>query len=170
MEGDEMKIGVIADTHLVKNPVELQNFLEENFQHIDLIVHCGDFKTLEILEVLRNFKKTIAVYGNNDGEDLRSVLNEKEIFSAAGFKIGVIHGHQGTGQLTVDRAYNSFKGEAIDLILFGHSHQPLFTGRFGQLMLNPGTLLRKRKERWYSYAIIDLGEKIEVKFMLSENK
>lgn len=165
-----MKIEVIADTHLVKNSEELQNFLENNFQMVDMIVHCGDFKTLKILEVLRNFKKTVAVYGNNDGEDLRAVLKEKEIFSVEGYRIGVIHGHQGIGQLTVDRAYNSFKDEAVDLVIFGHSHQPLFTGRFGQMMLNPGTLLRKRKERWYSYAVIDLGEKIQVSFRLSEQK
>lgn len=51
-----------------------------------------------------------------------------------------------------------FKDDKIDIIIFGHSHQPVIKTINKTLMLNPGTPTSKRKERWYSVIILELSK------------
>ena len=87
-----------------------------------------------------------------------------------GYKIGVFHGH-GENKTTIERAIASFDGEEIDIIIYGHSHQPSIQTKNKTLILNPGSITSKRRERWYSYIVLELMEKgVEVKLCLKAIK
>ena len=81
-----MKIGILSDTH---------NYLHDNifdyFKDCDEIWHAGDIGSIELLERLKNKKKTIAVYGNIDDEIVRKELDEYKIIEKGNIKFLIIH-------------------------------------------------------------------------------
>ena len=68
------KIGVMSDTHSLV-PKQVYSFFED----VDLILHCGDIGSSDVLCELRLFKPTIAVWGNCDS---RYELDDVEEFQS----------------------------------------------------------------------------------------
>ncbi|WP_353505368.1 metallophosphoesterase [Clostridium sp. Marseille-Q2269] len=158
-----MKIGVISDTHMSKHTNKIEKLMDKCFKDVDLIIHLGDFTSPKVLAKIRKNKKIIGVWGNNDGSMLRKELKEKEIVTLNGYKIGLFHGH-GTEKNTLERVYNIFKDDNVDIILFGHSHQPIIKTKNKTLIINPGSPSKKIRERWFSYVVLTLKkDKIETK-------
>lgn len=152
-----MKLGVISDTHIAKNKDKLIKLLNEKLKDVDFIIHAGDITSIDTLTTLVRLKKTIGVYGNNDGVEIRRVLKQREIITIEGYKIGIIHG-DGNGKTTIERAYDSFKNEKVDIIIFGHSHNPIIKTINRTLMINPGSPTRKLKERWHTYVLLEISK------------
>ena len=73
-----MKIGVVADTHSLEISEQLLNDLEG----ADLIIHAGDFCTLEELKMFRRIAEVQAVYGNMDGAELRFRFDGSSVVGA----------------------------------------------------------------------------------------
>ncbi|AUM96988.1 TPA: metallophosphoesterase [Clostridium botulinum] len=158
-----MKIGVISDTHMDKHTSKIEKLIDKSLKDVDLIIHLGDFTSPRVLEKIKKKKKVIGVWGNNDRSGLRQELKEKEIVTLDGYKVGLFHGH-GTEKNTLDRVYNIFKDDNVDIILFGHSHQPMIKTKNKTLIINPGSPSKKIRERWFSYVVLTLKkDKIEAK-------
>lgn len=148
-----MKVVILADTH-IKDPADAKKLLEFT-NGADFIIHAGDFTSAAVVEHLQKSGKFTGVRGNNDSVDMKDRLRKKEIFRLAGYTIGVFHGH-GEGKKTAGRAYEKFVDDNVDIIVFGHSHQPAIFTKNNILMLNPGSPRKKMKERWYSYILLHL--------------
>ena len=71
-----MKIGVLSDTH-VSRVSDLPPSVIRALENADLIVHLGDFDSLQLLNELREMGDFIGVAGNHDGQDIRKILSEK---------------------------------------------------------------------------------------------
>ena len=65
------RIGVLSDTHGL-----LDKRIFEHFKDVDEIWHAGDIGSDMVLQRLREFKPTRAVYGNMDSGDVRYSLDE----------------------------------------------------------------------------------------------
>ena len=65
------RIGLLSDTHGY-----LDKRVLEHFADVDEIWHAGDIGSTEVLQKLREFKPTRAVYGNMDSGDVRYSLSE----------------------------------------------------------------------------------------------
>lgn len=150
-----LKIGIISDTHVIKDLARLQSFLDKYLRETDMIIHAGDFKDEKVVDILREYKNFTGVWGNADDTGIKKVLREKEIIEIENYKIGIFHGHGDKGD-TFNRAYDVFKDDPVDVIIFGHSHQPVIKTKNKVLMLNPGSPTNKRKERWFSYIVLEL--------------
>ena len=50
----------------------------------------------------------------------------------------------------------AFSDDPVDVICFGHSHQPLCERRDSVWLVNPGSPTDKRRQPRYSYAILDV--------------
>jgi uncharacterized protein len=157
LEVYKIKIGIISDTHLSKDIYKMNVLLKKYLKEVDLVIHAGDFKSSKVIELIKAHKKFAGVWGNNDGTAIKSEVKEKEIIKLGGYKVGIYHGH-GEGKSTIDTAYNMFKEDKVDIIIFGHSHQPIIKTIHKTLMLNPGSPTSKRKERWYSLIILELDD------------
>lgn len=151
----KIKIGVISDTHISKDTYKIEQLIEKHLKDVDLVIHAGDYKTNKVIQIIKSKKNFAGVWGNNDGDIIKSEVKEKLILTLCGYKIGVYHGH-GEGKSTIDKAYNMFKDDKVDIIIFGHSHQPIIKTINKTLMLNPGSPTSKRKDRWYSVIILEL--------------
>lgn len=155
-----MIIGVVSDTHLPRFGRQLPPPLVRGLQraHVDLIAHCGDLTEPLALHLFREIAPLVAVAGNNDGNALHRELGERTIIDAGELRLGVVHGHAGKGRSTPDRAFNAFTEEAVDAVLFGHSHIPYRARRDGVLLFNPGSPTDKRMNPAYSYGIIRIED------------
>ncbi len=150
-----MRIAVLSDTHLRVGKT-LPSFVWEQLTQIDLIIHAGDLTHMGLIEELACLAPVRAVRGNCDSWDVS--LPDRDIIECEGFRIGLIHGDSGKGKSTPDRAYNAFKEQAVDLIVFGHSHAPFMEWRDGIFMFNPGSPTDKRREPRYSFGILDIQQ------------
>lgn len=152
-----MIIGVIADTHIPDRGNRLPLAVSDLFSQVPLILHAGDFTTEETWWAIKSKTQLKAVWGNMDQPELKRKLPQKEIFSIEGVKIGLIHG-EGSPQGIVQRIKPAFEGEKIDLVVYGHTHQPRKEWIEGVLFLNPGSPTDKVFAPFNSFAIVDLRE------------
>lgn len=146
------KILVLSDTHIPTRATAFPGKVVEALREADLILHAGDLATPAVLDELRNYgKPVVAVRGNVDVPELR--LPRRAVIPIGRFKIGMIHGDGATGS-TFGRAAAAFAEEPVQIVVFGHSHQPLLKEENGRFYLNPGSPTDKHREPRYSFAWI----------------
>jgi uncharacterized protein len=155
-----MKIVVLSDTHLPKRTKGLPKRLIDELKDADLIIHAGDWQSIDVYNELLSYAKVEGVYGNGDGDDIKSLFREKRIVEVGGFKIGITHGH-GKGKTTEKRAIQAFDREKVDCIVFGHSHIPIKKFENEVLLFNPGSPTDKRRQEKYSFGVFYLGDCLE---------
>ena len=117
-----MNLIALSDTHLKTGeiPLQLQKFLDK----CDLIVHAGDFSTMEAYQSFNAYNKLKAVFGNDDVPELKRLLPKRLIFEVEGLKIGLVH--EGGLSLIDTTAHNYLAKEMdVDILIFGHLHRPL---------------------------------------------
>ncbi|WP_201716243.1 metallophosphoesterase family protein [Rossellomorea arthrocnemi] len=160
-----MKIVIVSDTHLPGKGKELPAILQKDLMESDLIIHGGDFKTLDVYKEFMEYGELIGVVGNVDSPELQSLLPKKRIVERNGLKVGVVHG-DGKEKTTEKRALEAFEEGDVDVIIFGHSHIPFSRFMKGVLLFNPGSPTDKRKLPFYSHGVLTIEDmwKIEHKF------
>lgn len=128
------RIGLISDTHSYLDPTVF-----EHFKNCDEIWHGGDFGTLAIADELKSFKPLRGVYGNIDGNDIRSICPEQLVFMCEEVKVMMRHigGYP--------PKYNSETKKEIlihqpQLFISGHSHilKIMYDDKLKCLHINPG--------------------------------
>jgi putative phosphoesterase len=152
-----MKVGIVADTHLPRFGRQLPAALRDGFrdERVRLIVHLGDFTGPEIPALFEALAPLEAVAGNNDPPPVVARFRLRKIVTVAGVRLGLVHG-DGRGGTTVSRSIAAFAGEDVDVICFGHSHQPLCERRNSIWLINPGSPTDKRAQPRYSYALLEI--------------
>jgi len=150
-----MKIAIISDTHIHKHLDKLETLIKNRFHSVDMIIHAGDYTDIRAISLLKRCSNFVGVWGNNDKGSIRELTNETEIIVVEKYRIGIYHGH-GDKCSTLDNAYAAFRDDEVDIIIYGHSHQPSIITKKKILMLNPGSPTYKRKERWFSYIILEI--------------
>ena len=121
-----MKILLISDSHDV--------LVDEDFKSYDLVLHCGDYGiSKKVLDSNKNIKY---VKGNCDySGDLEYVLDIN------GRKVFMTHGHK----YGVKMSYDRIKYRALELgcsiLIFGHTHIPIYQNEEDLLSLNPGAYM-----------------------------
>ena len=133
------KIGILSDTHAYLNPKVLKYFEE-----CDEIWHAGDIGSYEVLQALREFRPTRAVFGNMDGGDVRYSLSEFYRFRVEEVNVLMTHigGYPGHyNPWLIPMFERSQKGDdPIQLFVCGHSHilKVQYDSLYRMLTMNPG--------------------------------
>jgi len=128
------KIGLISDTH---------GYLDENvfkhFETCDEVWHAGDFGPVEIANRLRSFKPLKGVFGNIDGQDIRSEFPEQLIFDCEEVKVLIRHigGYPPKYNPETKKELLVHKPQ---LFVCGHSHilKIMYDEKINCLHINPG--------------------------------
>lgn len=149
-----MKIGVVSDTHSLDLPKQML----DDFKKVDIIVHAGDFCTVKELMQLQKIKTVKGVFGNMDDAELRKMLPEKQIFQCEDFSIGLVHGY-GSPKATWNSAIKTFSASRVDIVIFGHSHEPLNETLDKVLYFNPGSPNDIVRAPYCSYGIIEIKDR-----------
>jgi hypothetical protein len=132
-----MLIGIISDTHdnlnLTRKAIDLFNM-----KRVELVIHAGDFTSPFTLKLFKELTcKYVGIFGNNDGDKLLllersggNIYNQPYIFTLHNKKIIVLHEHY-----IVDALADSGH---FDLIVYGHTHEPIVKRVKHTLVVNPG--------------------------------
>lgn len=146
-------IGVISDTHgLLREEAGLA------LTGTELIIHAGDVGSPEILRQLSKITEVVAVRGNTDRAEWARELPITQYLEFAGLNIYVIHDLQ---QMGIDPV-----AAGVNIVISGHSHQPLEKRSKGILYLNPGSAGPKRFSLPISIAVLKIkGDQIETEFI-----
>ncbi|MBN8853898.1 MAG: YfcE family phosphodiesterase [Sphingobacteriales bacterium 50-39] len=129
-----LRIGLLSDTH---------HFLDENiFRHFDAcdeIWHAGDFGTAQLAQRLSSFKPLRGVYGNIDGQDIRSLYPEKLRWTSEEVNVYMTHigGYPPRYNPTVKK---ELQANPPGLFICGHSHilKIMYDDKLNCLHMNPG--------------------------------
>jgi len=135
------RIGLLSDTHHY-----LDEKVFEYFKNCDEIWHAGDFGTIEVANRLAGIHQAAqsgqtvrGVYGNIDGNDIRSIYPEKLVWNCEDVTVYMTHigGYP-------NRYAPGIKQELISscakLFICGHSHilKIMYDEKIGCLHINPG--------------------------------
>ncbi|MBZ0255048.1 YfcE family phosphodiesterase, partial [bacterium] len=148
------------DTHLPEEgplPLQLLSELEE----VDFIVHLGDFNDLDAYKEFQKIAPLVAVYGNLDTPDIRSLVPEKKQLEVNGHTIGIIHGW-GPKKNLEKRVAKAF--DNVDIVLFGHTHVPFSDTIDDKFIFNPGSATCNA-DGSATYGILELGASISHKII-----
>ena len=134
-----LRIGLISDTH---------HFLDDNvfrhFEKCDEIWHAGDFGTIEVANKLAAFKPLKAVYGNIDGQDVRTVYPEQLRWRSEGINVFMTHigGYPPKYNPAVKKI---LQADPPQLFISGHSHilKVIYDDKLSCLHINPGAAGRQ---------------------------
>ena len=130
------RIGLISDTHGYIDPK-----IFEFFKSVDEIWHAGDMGGIDIPERLKKFKPLRAVYGNIDGQDVRSEFPENLRFECEEADVWITHigGYPGKYDRKVK---TELEKNSPDIFISGHSHilKVQYDKKLDLLHINPGAL------------------------------
>ncbi|MEU2555465.1 metallophosphoesterase [Streptomyces sp. NPDC013313] len=145
-----MRLLLMSDTHLPRRAKRLPDPLLAELPRADVVFHAGDWvdtATLDLLE--ERSRRLVAVYGNNDGPELRARLPEVAYAELGGLRFGVVHE---TGPARGREARCAARFPELDVLVFGHSHIPWDTVAPGGLrLLNPGSPTDRRRQPHHTY-------------------
>ena len=130
------RIGLISDTH---------GYLDENvfrhFKDCNEIWHAGDFGNIELLNQLRiqSGLPVRGVYGNIDGQDIRSEFPEQLLFNCEDVKVFMKHIGGYPGRYAPGVKDMIIKEKPL-LFISGHSHilKVIYDDKLHCLHINPG--------------------------------
>lgn len=117
-----MKIIAISDTHLKGGiiPPTIKKLIDD----CDILLHAGDFTTMECYQAFASTGKLKAVHGNSDDIELRELLPEKLVFDVDGVRFGLVHEGALSIMDTTPLRYLALE-MGVDVLVFGHIHRPL---------------------------------------------
>lgn len=134
------RIGLLSDTHGL-----LDKRVLEHFKDVDEIWHAGDIGSAEVLQALREFKPTRAVYGNMDSGDVRYSLSEFYRFRVEGVNVLMTHiggypGRYNPWLIPMFQRNKAAPDQRINLFVCGHSHilKVMYDKQWNFLTMNPG--------------------------------
>ena len=164
-----MRIGIISDTHDRLAAIDLAfDFFVS--RRVDLVVHCGDWKSLSRLErfladATKHGLPVRGVLGNNDKDPdsfikmastfigdyiLKEGVLEIELDDDS--RLAVYHGHHAPTLRKV------LANDAYSIVMLGHTHKPKIVTHENKLVINPGSTAFSipRSKTWSpSVAIVD---------------
>jgi hypothetical protein len=152
-----VRIGVLADTHLAGDGAacrSLAKLVERHFAAVDLILHAGDIVDPGLLATFAPIP-VYAVRGNMDPATVDTPL--RRVITVAGLRIGLIHGW-GAPDGIVERVVGEFVDTPLDVLVFGHTHEPCCRWQGGLLLFNPGSATDRRRMPWASVGILEIEE------------
>ncbi len=129
------RIGLLSDTHGY-----LDEAVFEHFKHCDEVWHAGDWGSTEVLKGLSSrLTKPRGVYGNIDGQQIRSCYPEQLVFVCEEVKVMIRHigGYPPNYNLQTKKELLIHRPK---LFISGHSHilKIMYDDKLDCLHMNPG--------------------------------
>jgi putative phosphoesterase len=150
-----VRVVLTSDTHIPKRARDLPAALWSAVDDADVVIHAGDWVSLSTVDLLASrARRLVAVYGNNDGPDIRARLPEVARVELVGVRVAVVHE---TGEAIGREARCERRFPDCDLLVFGHSHIPWDSRSAGGLRLvNPGSPTDRRRQPHATFATVSL--------------
>lgn len=110
------KVLVISDTHSY-----IDDRIIKYASEADYVIHAGDIGSFDVIRKLKSVSEVIFVYGNIDGNEIRSESNKFEFFKIDDLKILLTHISGKTPKYNKETLIK-IKEHNPGLLIAGHSH------------------------------------------------
>jgi putative phosphoesterase len=131
-----MELAIISDTHIPSRASAIPEEFRDRLRRADRVVHAGDVDSSAALaDVVSLATELTAVAGNTD-PDLG--LPRTATLEVGGVTLAVTHG-AGAPRGYEGRLTAAGQEADADVVVGGHTHEPLDTTRDGLRLLNPGS-------------------------------
>ena len=110
------KVLVISDTHSY-----IDDRIIKYASEADYVIHAGDIGSFDVIKKLKSVSEVLFVYGNIDGNEIRSESNRFEFFKIDDLKILLTHISGKTPKYNKETLIK-IKEHNPDLLIAGHSH------------------------------------------------
>jgi len=161
-----LRVLFVSDTHVPQRARELPSQVWKAVESADVVFHSGDWVEASLLDEFENrSRRLIAVYGNNDGPELRRRLPETTSVTLDGVRFAMVH-ETGPAKGREERCEAEYPD--ADVLVFGHSHIPWdTTAPNGLRLLNPGSPTDRRRQPVCTYltACVEDGELLDVRLV-----
>lgn len=157
-----MRILIVSDTHRQNS-----NYLKllDKLHSLDLIIHCGDVEGSEYTLKEAAPCPVMMIAGNND---FFSCLPRELEFNIGKYKVWVTHGHNYYVYMGTDTLKEAARSRGVDIVCFGHTHQPVLDRGDGLTVINPGSISYPRQSGHKpSYVLMDLDREGEAHFTVA---
>jgi uncharacterized protein len=161
-----MLVAVISDTHMPRGARRLPDAFVERIRSADLLLHAGDFMTVEVLRELEAIgPPLVGVHGNVDSAELRRLLPAERVVEVGEARIGMVH-DAGPRAGRLGRMRARF-GDGADAVVFGHSHLPLHErAADGFQIFNPGSPTERRRAPAHTMGLAEIsGSAVEFRLI-----
>ena len=137
-----MKIAVFSDTHR-----SIDGAIRAIRRYSpDLIIHLGDhFRDAQSIHMEFPYIPMECVPGNCDYAPEEDVV---KLIEPMGVRIMLTHGHTYRVKYETDPLLNAAYFQGADMVLFGHTHIPMYDLVHGIHVINPGTAGRSARPTW----------------------
>ncbi len=131
------RVLVVSDSH--KYTYMLTDVLFQIGAEINAVIHLGDGNT--DLDAYADIYPDVAMFsvrGNCDFESAR--CDTDEVFELFGRRLFVTHGHNYYVKSGIDRLAKTAENVCAQIVMFGHTHEPLLEVINGIMVMNPGSV------------------------------
>lgn len=150
-----MKLGITGDTH--GNIQAVRRILQKT-SPVDLWLHTGDYAADANILYNGTGIETVCVRGNCDLIDDDNKIDEFLEFE--GYKIWLTHGHRYIADnIKADLGYWA-KQLGQNIVIYGHTHVPMFEYYAETILINPGSPTRPRGGSKSCFAILTLQKNL----------
>ncbi len=150
-----MRILALSDTH-DKIAVAI-DAIHKHLDNIDLVVHLGDYiKDAKVIS--REFNIPFLKVGGN-GDRTNSCDNNAYVMTDSPYgKILLTHGHLDNVNLGLANIYYKTKEMDCKVVIFGHTHSPVFEQKDDIYLINPGSISFPRSTEQGTYFILNIDK------------
>lgn len=149
----DMKVFVVSDTH-----GHIDGFLNkmQDMDKPDLIIHLGDYVEDGVNIKNKTGIETIIVKGN--GDYYQKEYKNDRILDLQDKRFFITHGHKYNVSYEINVLFYRAKEVEADIVLFGHTHIPIFMEEDGIIIMNPGSPHQPRGiDTKKTFAIIEMN-------------
>lgn len=139
------RVGLISDTHGLVRPEALKALTGSQ-----VILHAGDIGRGEVLRELEAIAPVRAIRGNVDRDGPASRQPDTLLTEIDGTWFYLVH--------DLDSLDLDPRAAGVDVVVYGHSHQPSLTERDGVLFVNPGSAGPRRFRLPVTVAVLQLAD------------
>ncbi|WP_435360083.1 metallophosphoesterase [Haloarchaeobius sp. DFWS5] len=134
---------ICSDTHAADGSA-ITGRTRDAIEEADLVVHAGDFTTVDSLAAFReSADRFLAVHGNADRPAVQERLPTARVFDYGGVQFALTHRRNGG-----DTGLRMFGREGgAQVVVSGHTHRPRFVETPDVALLNPGSHADPRGNR-----------------------
>lgn len=146
-----MRIGIISDTH--GSMIDIEKTIDY-LKTCDLIIHAGDYvDDAEYLHYatdieVKSVKGNCDLYTRDENYELTFYVCNKKFF--------LCHGHYYDVKYGLNSLVKLAKDNNINIVVFGHTHIPLYKTIDNITFINPGSITYPRGESEKSFGILTI--------------
>lgn len=147
------RIGLVADTHGAIVPwATVHDRVARIFEGVDLIVHCGDSGTYDVLDALGGIAPVLGVRGGDDPAPREDLVDGARLLECGGTRVGVVFsltdppagavdGEAGLSfpELGATQVGDALFAGPVGAVVFGGTHRSVVDRIDGILFVNPGS-------------------------------